>query len=353
MASQGKVVSQIFPSFNGRTNAALFFQLIRERGYTRVSFPPGCLDGSLPIAESENVLLDEETKNRNIQNYAILYNEISRSLEGAALITKSLIDIADNKSGYLLLTRLKAAAGENAQIGGPNRLGKFLDLHMETEKYKILYHWLEFWESKIVELESSGEELTDRLKLVTLRKSLRVHDNRFGQYLTHTHTNEFDYEKTYNYFLSVAELLLEEDKSNTFKGNNNDETIMYSTARKTSRPSGQGQRPAAIPRPHERCFRCREEGHYGSNCPYNVTANKGILCPKCYPEGATSVNLPIRQKPHGAQQCRQVGGPMHDPSRRPGAPKRQNKRTCPLCTLRWCAKRINFLYRNRKTEHRQ
>ena len=105
MTAPNRTQTLVFQPFDGKTNATSFFDAVRERGFTGISYPATAVDGTLPVTESANVT--DAIIETNKKHYANLYVEMARSLTNRALITKRTIDIAEPKSGFNLLEALR------------------------------------------------------------------------------------------------------------------------------------------------------------------------------------------------------------------------------------------------------
>ena len=145
MSATGRVQAQIFNTYDGTQGAQRLFDHVRERAYTGATYPPAAVSGDLPV-DTEADGISAETANTNIKHYATLYSEISRSLTGLAEVIKRQVDIAEPRSGYTLLRRLRESAGLNTRINSATKLQIFLDIKMcDNKDYKTLKHFLDFF----------------------------------------------------------------------------------------------------------------------------------------------------------------------------------------------------------------
>ena len=220
--SNTRVQAQVFQTFDGHTDAATFFEHIRERAFAGKAYSPETLDGTLPVP-GDPVAADvhEDTLANNKKSYATLFSEISRSLTGSALIVKRQIDVAHHKSGFLLLNALKTSAGLSAQVTTDSKLSSFLESTMSSHKYHILQHWIEKFTADYLEIEALEETLSDSLKLAIFRKTITFPDARYSQYLVHTFTSRMKWDESFIYFKNVAELLFLTEQNGKHKSQSN------------------------------------------------------------------------------------------------------------------------------------
>ena len=253
----GRVQAQIFATYDGLTGAQRLFDHVRERAYTGVSYPPGCVDGTLPVVP-ENNDPNPDLITRNIQDYAKLFSEISRSLTGQAEVVKRQVDIAEPTSGYMLLECLKASAGLNTRINGATKLQVFLDLKMKNSGCTTLKSFLDLFVTTLTELTTQNEvTITEEIKLATLRTALDLGDQRYGTYLVHTYTSQMDYSETSTYMQNVAELLLPTELNKRKQTDDNQKIAMYGNNKyKGKRDFSKVQ-----------CHQCQKFGHVKSVCP--------------------------------------------------------------------------------------
>ena len=205
MATTNRTQTLIFHQFDGKTGSQQFFDAVRERAYIGSSYPPSTIDGTLSVDALDANISDTDIR-ENKRHYATLYVEMARSLTGRALITKRSVDIAEPKSGYLLLKALQAAAGINTQVTKQARLESFMDQKM-PKSYSLL-DWIAVHTMLVTELSTKHSTIiAEDILLTTLTRSLRLHDRRFDKYLTHIYHEKLTYEASLAYLTTTGELL--------------------------------------------------------------------------------------------------------------------------------------------------
>jgi hypothetical protein len=291
MQQQARIQAQVFQTFDGHTDAATFFEHIRERAFAGKSYPPSTLDGTLATLEDEEPDISEVTLAENTKFYATLFSEISRSLTGAALIVKRQIDIATEKSGFRLLEALKLSSGTNARVSSDSKLAAFLDSTMENQKYHILQHWIEKFTADFLEIEALNEPISDSIKLATFRKSITFSDARYNQYLVHTFTSRFGWHQSIEYFRSVAELLIYPETTSNKKNSKQSPVGAAMYASRNKKKMQLHSRPANRTHVPGMCSYCKEP-HNRRDCP------KGLLLAESFQKQADA-----GQKVEGCTRC--------------------------------------------------
>ena len=288
MATTNRTQTLIFHQFDGKTGSQQFFDAVRERAYIGSSYPPSTIDGTLSVDALDANISDTDIR-ENKRHYATLYVEMARSLTGRALITKRSVDIAEPKSGYLLLKALQAAAGINTQVTKQARLESFMDQKM-PKSYSLL-DWIAVHTMLVTELSTKHSTIiAEDILLTTLTRSLRLPDRRFDKYLTHIYHEKLTYEASLVYLSTTGELLAAHvpfANSTKDKYTMNDTTELIAlraeVATLRSRHKGNRDRPE------------RKDKYKGSPCT-NCAAN---------PAYAKFANT------HGTDQCGRPGGPKH------------------------------------------
>jgi hypothetical protein len=318
MTQNPRTQSLVFNQFDGKTGAALFFDSVRERAYTANStYSPAAVDGTLPWEQTQNIL-DDDLHN-NIQQYASLYSEISRSLTHTALITKRRIDISEAQSGYLLLEALKTAAGQNNRLAKSAKLESFLDLKMPNKQCNLL-DWINIFTTTASELETRHEiEVTEMLLLTTLRRSITFTDKRYSDLLSNIYLKSLTYEETIEFLTSHAELQVAHGLDDRMTNNGVDMAAMLATltpqqlqALQTLGAQNQTTAQANFASPGGvTCFRCGQVGHIKANCTNAAKpAASTYTGPPC-----TLCTKPHVARSHGKETCVLPGGGRHNPDK--------------------------------------